>query len=227
MSVIQKLTVDAAEHRRWHEENQRSSFASQGLALLDPDRPADCPFCARTTLDDQRVETLRSQADHPSGPAPTDPRAAFKDAIATLRSAGPLGVDALPALVASLPDTPEAAQLAAARQEQNALDTLRDRVVRLSDGAVAAYETASRPNGDPSALEGLVGELAPAVAEVAQRHAALRAELDVINLSLTQRFSGLGETEQNRMAASRRPCCWLRTDRLWKLRGAFGGTRSN
>lgn len=60
----------------------------------------------------------------------------------------------MPALVEYLGESPEVDQLQAAEGEQKELDALRDRARRLADAALAAYETASRPRGDSTALDG-------------------------------------------------------------------------
>jgi RecF/RecN/SMC N terminal domain/Domain of unknown function (DUF4145) len=200
-SLAQRLTTDALNHRNWHEANRRSSFASQGLELIDSEQPEQCPFCARNTLDGDRIETLRADAGRVSGPSPADPRADFRNAVSVLLGAGPMGTDAMPALVEYLGEGPEVDQLQAAEGEQKELDALRDRARRLADATLAAYETASRPTGDSTALDGMVSELASVAEEIGQRHAALRAQLEAINLALTKRFSGLAEPEKSRMAA--------------------------
>jgi hypothetical protein len=199
--LANRLTTEALNHRRWHEANERSSFASQGLGLIDPEHPEKCPFCAHLTLDDKRVEALRSDAGRTSGPSPADPRADFRNAISLLLSAGPLGMEAMPALLESLTVIPEVDMLRAAHDEQMELDGLRGRTRRLADAALAAFETASRPKGDSTALEGMAAELESAAQEIGQRHAALRAQLEAISLELTKRFSGLDEPDKSRLAA--------------------------
>jgi len=47
----------------------------------------------------------------------------------------------------------------------------------------------------------MVAELHSAAEEISQRHAALRTQLDALNLRLTNRFSGLDEADKKRMAA--------------------------
>jgi energy-coupling factor transporter ATP-binding protein EcfA2 len=200
-ALANRLASDALSHRRWHEENERSSFAGQGLELIDPAHPNQCPFCAHTTLNSERLEALRSDAERTSGPSPADPRADFRNAISVLLSAGPLGAETVPALLESLPDIPEADLLRAAYNEQKELDALRGRTRLVADAALAAYETASRPRGDSDALEAMASELTSAAQEVVQRHAALRAQLEAINLELTKRFSGLNEPDKSRLAA--------------------------
>lgn len=66
--AIKELVRRAAEHRRWHETNQRGSFASQGLGLIDPGHPGECPFCAEQTLTDARIANLRTEANETTGP---------------------------------------------------------------------------------------------------------------------------------------------------------------
>jgi len=204
VSLTQRLTTEALNHQSWHEANQRSSFASQGLDLIDAEQPEQCPFCAHPTLDGDRIESLRAEAGRTSGPSPVDPRADFRNAISVLLSTGPMGTETMPALLQSVAEFSEADLLRAAEGEQKELDALRERARRLADAALAAYETASRPKGDSAALEGMAGELASVAEEVGQRRAALRAQLEAINLELTKRFSGLDEPDKSRMAALQR-----------------------
>ena len=193
--------VHAAEHRGWHEANQRGSFASQGLAMVDPADPKTCPFCAQATLDDPRVGTLRKQAQQTTGPAPVDPRPGLRNGMGTLLEDGPLNTSAVLVLLEALGESDETKTLRDAQKEQASLDEVRRRARRLADAAFAVYETASRPHGDATALEGMVAELHSAVEEISQRHAALRTQLDALNLRLTNRFSGLDEADKKRMAA--------------------------
>ncbi len=104
-------------------------------------------------------------------------------------------------LLEALGDGKETDTLQAAQVEQTALDDLRERAGRLADAALAAYETASRPRADVTALSGMVTELLEAVGEIEQRHATLRVQLDAIGMELTNRFSGLDEPDKKRMAA--------------------------
>jgi len=133
-----------------------------------------------------------------------------------------MGTDMIPALLESVTEFPEAALLRAAEGEQGELDALRRRARRLADAALAAYETASRPKGDPTALEGMADELASVAEEIGQRHATLRAQLDVINLELTKRFSGLDEPEKVRMVALQTAILLAENgaaiDAAWRLR---------
>lgn len=199
--VAKGLTTHALKHRRWHEANSRSSFAVQGLKLVDPTVPELCPFCAEMTLRRDRVDALTAEAARTTEPAPADPRVAFQNAINILLSAGPLGTDAAPALLESLGEGPEADSIRAAVDEQRELDGLRVRARRVSDAALAAYEAASRPAADSTALEGMASELELMADEISQRHAALRAQVESIRLNLTRRFSGLDEAGKNRMGA--------------------------
>lgn len=199
--LAKQLTDDAIKHRRWHEANWRSSFAAQGLELLDPTYPELCPFCAEMTLGQDRREALATEAQRTSELAPADARVGFRNAINLLLGAGPLGTEAMPALVESLGEGSEAETLRAALDEQKELDDLRGHARRLADAALAAYEAASRPRGDSTALEGMASELASAAEEIGQRHATLRAQVEAIRLELTRRFSGLDEPGKNRMAA--------------------------
>ena len=200
-AAVKDLAPHAAEHRQWHETNRRSSFASQGLELVDPENPEICPFCTHATLGDARMSVLRTEANQTSSPAPVDQRSNLRDAMNVLLGVGPLNLDAVPVLLESLGESNETAALRAAQAEQATLDAVRNRGQRLADAALAAYETACRPYGDTAALDGMVTELVPAVEEVGQRHAALRAHLEAINLELTRRFSGLAEPDKARMAA--------------------------
>lgn len=197
---LKTLLAHAIEHRRWHETNQRSSFASQGLELLDPEHSERCPFCVHSTLDAARLDELRREADRASGAPPADPRPPLRNGVAELLAAGPLNIDAVAVLLEALGDEPEIETLREAEVEQVALDKLRERARRLTDAAVAGYEAASRPGGESAALEGMVAELGTAVQEISQRHAALRARLEAVNVELTKRFSGLGESDKQRMA---------------------------
>ena len=199
-TVAQSLVAHAAEHRSWHEGNRRSSFARQGLDLVDSERPELCPFCVNPTLGQARLEELRTQADAASSPAPADPRVQLRDEMSFLLGAGPLNTDAGALLLESLSDTSDGKALTEAHSEQAALDELRERARRLTDAALAAYETASQPHGVATALEGMVLELGGAVEELGQRHAALRAQLEAANVELTKRFSGLDEPEKTRIA---------------------------
>ena len=201
VAAVKGLMGHAAEHRSWHEVNQRSSFASQGLELVDPNHPEVCPFCGETTLGDARVDVLRAQSSQTSDPAPADPRADLQEAMGVLLGSGPLNVDAGALLLESLSESAETVTLRAAQAEQAALDEVRERGRRLAAAALAAYETASRPYGDATALQGMVIELASANEEIGQRHATLRAQLEATNLELTKRFSGLDEPDKTRMAA--------------------------
>ena len=199
--AIKELVSHAMEHRRWHETNQRGSFASQGLSLIDPGHPEECPFCAQQTLTDERVASLRTDANETTGPAPPDPRPRLRSAMGALLEAGPLNSDAVVLLVESVGESEETETLRAAQAEQAVLDEVRERARRLVDAALAGYETASRPRGDATALEGMVTELVSTIGEICQRHAALRAQLDAVNVDLTKRFSGLDDPDKKRMAA--------------------------
>jgi energy-coupling factor transporter ATP-binding protein EcfA2 len=201
VGAIRGLLAHAERHREWHEANQRASFAAQGLGLVDPEHPEVCPFCEHSTLDAVRRDTLGAEAEQTSGPAPSDPRGGLRDGIAALSGVGPLNADAGDLLVESLGEGDEVAALVAAQEEQDALEDLRMRTKRLADAALAAYESASRPHGDASALEGMVTELLGAVEEIGQRHAALRAAVEALVLRLTKRFSGLDEVDKKRMGA--------------------------
>jgi energy-coupling factor transporter ATP-binding protein EcfA2 len=200
-AVVRELLARAADHRDWSEKNLRTAFAAQGLDLIDPRHPKDCPFCAQPTLEDSRLEVLRGDANQATAPHPPDPRPRLRSALAGLLEEGPLNSDALVLLSESLDKGPETDAFQAAKEEQEALDTVRDRASRLADAASAAWEAAARPGGDASALDGMVKELGSAITEIGQRHASLRAQLDAANLELTKRFSGLGEQEKKRMAA--------------------------
>lgn len=199
--AIQGLVGHAAEHRRWHEANQRSSFASQGLELIDPQHPKVCPFCDNATLDSGRVRDLRAAASDASTTAPGDPRGTLRDEMATLVGGGPLNTDAVVLLLEALNGSAEDEKLREAQAEQAVLDEVRGRARRLTDAAVAAYDAASRPRGDETALQGMVTELVTTIEEISQRHSALRAQLDALSLGLTSRFSGLAESDKARMAA--------------------------
>jgi hypothetical protein len=195
------LVSHAAEHRYWHEANQRSSFASQGLALIDPEHPEMCPFCGHPTLDADRAGSLQAEADQTTSPAPPDPRTGLRDTMGVLLGVGPLNGDAVALLLETLDESAQAEVLRAARDEQATLDEARQHARRMADAAAAAYETASRPHGDTVALEGIVTELASATEEIGQRHAALRAQLEAVDMELTKRFSGLDDVDKARMAA--------------------------
>lgn len=205
--VLRELNVRASEHRAWQEANQKGSFALQGLELIDPAHPRDCPFCAHTTLDGARIDVLRSEADHTQGPVPSDPRPGLLDEIRALLGAGPLNHEAAELLKESLADGPAFDGLQAAGAEQSALDDARQRAQRLADAVNAAYENASRFRGEPSALEGLVAELTSAVAEVGQRHAALRTQLDAVKTRADQSLLGSRRCREgtNVRAAEGRP----------------------
>lgn len=200
-SAVKDLATHAEEHRDWHDANRRGAFAAQGLELVDTREPTLCPFCAQPTLNDARVGALRDQASRTAGPAPVDPRPTLRNGIAVLVEAGPMNADAASLLLESLGDASEGTTLREAEAEQAALDALRDRAKRLTDAALAAYETASRPHGDSQGVNGIVLELVPVVEEIGQRHAALRARLEAANLELTQRFSGLGDDDKKRISA--------------------------
>jgi hypothetical protein len=200
-AAVKELVGHAAEHRHWHETNQRGSFASQGLNLIDPEHADECPFCAQQTLTDQRIAGLRTEANETTGPAPPDPRPSLRSAIGALLEAGPVNSDAVVLLVESVGESEETETLRAAQVEQAVLDEVRERARRLVDAALAGYETASRPRGEATALEGMVSELVSTIEEICQRHAALRAQLDAVNVDLTKRFSGLDEPDKKRMAA--------------------------
>jgi len=220
---VRELVPYADEHRRWHESNQHGSFANQGLALIDPEHPAFCPFCARPTLDDARVTVLQFDASQTSGPAPADPRPDLSNGMGALLAAGPLNADAVSLLLESLGESPEVETLRAANSEQASLDEVRARARRLADAELAAYEMASRPRGDATALDGMVTELVAAVEEIGQRHAALRTQLDAVNLELTNRFSGLGDPDKKRMAALQMAVLLAdngtAVEAAWRLRG--------
>jgi RecF/RecN/SMC N terminal domain len=221
--AVRELVPYADEHRRWHESNQHGSFANQGLALIDPEHPAFCPFCGQPTLDDARVTVLQFDASQTSGPAPADPRPDLSNGMGALLAAGPLNADAVSLLLESLGESPEVETLRAANSEQVSLDEVRGRARRLADAALAAYEMASRPRGDATALDGMVTELVAAVEEIGQRHAALRTQLDAVNLELTSRFSGLGEPDKKRMAALQMAVLLAdngtAVEAAWRLRG--------
>ncbi len=197
---LKALPGHASKQRRWHESNKRSSFANQGLELLEPEHMERCPFCAQATLDAARVAILRAEADRASGAVPRDPRSQLREMVSGLLVGGPLNADAVGRLLEALGDGLQHKALQDAEVEQQDLDSLRTRGQRLLDGAIAGYEAASRVRGDSTALEGMVTELAQVVEEIGQRHAALRAKLDAINVDLTRRFSGLGESDKQRLA---------------------------
>ena len=221
--AIRGLLAHAERHREWHEANQRASFAAQGLGLVDPEHPEVCPFCEHSTLDTKRRDALGAEAEQTSGPAPSDPRGGLRDGIAALSGVGPLNNDAGGLLIESLGEGDAAAALVAAQEEQNALEGLRVRAKRLADAALAAYESASRPHGDVSALEGMVAELLGAVEEIGQRHAALRAAVEALVLRLTKRFSGLDDVDKKRMGALQMAVLLAENgsavEAAWRLRG--------
>ncbi len=199
--AVRGLVEHATNHRAWHEENERSTFASQGLGLIDDDRPELCPFCANETLDTERVGVLRQQAKRTSTPAPADPRGDLETGMAAVLAAGPMNTDAAGLLLESLADDPEAGVLKAALEEQAALNELRAHARRLADAALAAYETASRVHGNGDALSGMVTELPGVIEEIGQRHVTLRAQVEALVRDLTKRFSGLDEADKKRMGA--------------------------
>lgn len=201
VEALKGLPDDAAKHGAWHHNNARAAFASQGLGLVDPDDPSMCPFCASATLDDSRVAVLEEQSVQTTAPVPPDPRPVLQAGMAQVLEAGPLNHGAFLLLLESLGETADTSKLRSADEEQTALDDLRRRAEHLSDAALAAYETASRPHGERAGLEGIVAELLPVIEEIGQRHAAQLAQLEAINLELTQRFSGLGDEAKRRMAA--------------------------
>lgn len=221
--AVKKFMGHAAEHKHWHESNERASFANQGLALVDAEDPEICPFCAQRTLDNPRIDILRAEASHTTAPAPVDPRPSMRHAIGLLLDAGPLNAGAMSLLLEALSDATEIEALRAAQTEQTALDEFRERAGRLSDAALAAYETASRPRGDAAALSGMVTELLKAVEEIGQRHAALRVQLDAVGLALTKRFSGLDEPDKKRIAALQMAVLLAENgtavEAAWRLRG--------
>lgn len=102
------FVAHAAEHRDWHEANQRGSFASQGLTLIDPVDPKTCPFCAEATLDEPRVMTLREQARQTIGPVPADPRAELRSGMGSLLEDGPLNSTAASVLLEAIGESGEA-----------------------------------------------------------------------------------------------------------------------
>jgi hypothetical protein len=222
-TAVPALPVHAGEHRRWHETNRRSSFATQGLALVDPEHPDVCPFCAHATLDGPRQAALRDQAAATSTAAPTNPIDELRRSVGDLLAGGPLNADAVPLLLEALDGSAETEALHEAVAEQTMLDGLRGQVRRLMDAAIAAYEGASRPFGDATALEGMVTELAGAVEEVGQRHALLRVRVDAMSLGLTKRFSGLDDSAKTRMAALQKAVLLAENgsavEAAWRLRG--------
>jgi DNA repair exonuclease SbcCD ATPase subunit len=223
VAAVKSLADHAAKHRQWHEANKRSSFANQGLELIDPGHPETCPFCERPTLNDRRLGVLRTQASQVSDPAPADPRRDLREGIDVLRGAGPLNPDAVALLLESLKGATEGDEMVSAQTEQASLDSVRERAQRLSDAAFAAYETASRPHGDSAGLEGMVTELVSAIEEIGQRHAALRAQLEATIVKLTKRFSGLDEPDKQRMAALQMAVLLAENgsavEAAWRLRG--------
>ena len=227
---LNEFPAHAAQHRRWHEVNQRGSFATQGLALIAPSAPDVCPFCAHATLDQARIAALHSEATQTTAPAPADPRPGARDAMSGLLEAGPVNADAVLLLVEALGQSAETEILRAAEAEQLSLDRVRDRARRLAQGALAAFETASRPWGDDAALKGMVAELFAAIEEIEQRHAALRVQLDAASLQLTNRFSGLGEVEKKRMAALQMAVLLAENgsavESAWRLESSSGSTQS-
>ncbi len=222
-SAVRGLREHAERHRQWHETNQRSSLAAQGLGLVDPEHPEVCPFCEQPTLDAERRDALREQAEQTSDPAPADPRSDLRDGIAALTGVGPLNGDAAGLLLESLDEGGEATALVAAKEEQAALEEVRARAKRLADAALAAYESASRPHGDAGALEGMVTELLAAVEEIGQRHATLRAAVEALVMQLTKRFSGLDEADKKRMGALQMAVLLAENgsavEAAWRLRG--------
>jgi energy-coupling factor transporter ATP-binding protein EcfA2 len=222
LSAVKELVGHAAEHRLWHESNQRGSFASQGLALVDPEHPEMCPFCDHPTLVEPRLDVLRDQAGRTTGTPPVDPRAALRTAVGVLLEPGPLNANAVALLLESLGVSPETDVLRGAQTEQASLDEVRERTARLADAAVAAYEAASRPRGADAALAGMVTELVGAVEEIGQRHAGLRTQLDAVNVDLTRRFSGLDQPDKERMAALQKAVLLAENgpgvDAAWRLR---------
>lgn len=223
VEVVEQLMDHAKQHRDWHERNRRSAFAKQGLELIDSEHEEVCPFCTASTLDEDRIQGLRDQAQEATEPVPADPTTALRDALQSLLADGPLNEQAVEPLIESLGEDDDVATLQAARTEQAELNQVRDKVRRLADAAIAAYATASRPDGDPTGLQGLVPELRDAFSEFGQRHAALRAQLEAVALRLIGRFSGLDPEAKERLAALQMAVLLAENgaavEAAWKLRG--------
>lgn len=221
--AVEKLMDHAEQHRDWHERNRRSAFAKQGLELIDVEHEEVCPFCTASSLNEDRIQDLRDQAQEVTEPVPDDPTTSLRDALQRVLADGPLNEQAVEPLIESLGEDDETAILQAAQAEQIELNQVRDKVRRLADAAAAAYATASRPDGDPTGLHGLVPDLRDALREFGQRHSALRAQIEAIVLRLTGRFSGLDPESKARLAALQMAVLLAENgaavEAAWKLRG--------
>jgi hypothetical protein len=195
------LQQQAGEHRRWHIENARSSFAQQGLALIDAKRPDECPFCGKQTLTAPRLAEISRQSED-STPRPPDHRREFQDAQIALTGAGPTDLDVVAQVLNSLGEgQPERVLADRVADEQRELQVLKERFRGLAEGLLAATDRASRPSGDPAPLASLGDQIDTAGAEIVDRYAAVRVSAEQLMSSLIQRFTALSEEDRSRLAA--------------------------
>lgn len=195
------LVEQAAQHQKWHVENRRSSFAEQGLELIDAEHPSTCPFCERETLTRSRLDDLRElAADRPTKPA--DGARDFEAARVGMLTPGPLQENVVPQILESLQgDESERLRLEGIADEQAELSALKNKLAGLAEGLLAATESASRPSGDLAPLNSLLTQVQDLADEVADLHAAVRVSADQLTNDLIQRFTGLNDEEQQKLAA--------------------------
>lgn len=195
------LQVHVEQHRRWHLQNARGSFAVQGLALIDSDRPAECPFCAEQTLTPSRIAELRRQSDE-SPPRPPDHRRALREAQVALTGPGPVDLDVAARVLDSLGENqPEQALADRVAEEQRELQVLKEKLAGLAEGLLAATDRASNTTGGPAPLANLVDQLKATGMEIVDRYAAVRVSAEQLVSSLMQRFTALSDEDRNRLAA--------------------------
>lgn len=194
------VLAEVEQHRKWHAEHARSEFAAQGLALRESGRPDACPFCGEPTLTPERVAVLEGMAPDPAT-RPADSRGRIEAALRTLQVAGPTNADVVAAVLETLQECDERSELQAALEDQDRLAEARERLGGLAEGFLAATDRARQPGGDTASLESLADQLVRSAGEIADCSAALRARIESAKVSLTQRFTSLGEDDRTRVAA--------------------------
>lgn len=194
------VLVEVERHRSWHAEHARSEFAAQGLALRESGRPEGCPFCGESTLTPERVAVLEGMASN-AATRPADSRGRVEAALRTMDVAGPTNADVVAAVLETLQECDERSELHAALEDQGRLVETREQLRGLAEGFLAATDRAREPGGDSASIESLAAQLVRMATEIADDSASLRARIESAKVSLTQRFTSLGEDDRKRVAA--------------------------
>lgn len=197
--ALRQVAQEAQAHRAWHIENQRSSFISAGLAVLDPTNPALCPFCGEQTLSEERIGDLR-QLSSAAPNAPSDHRPSVRDLLGRIQVAGPLNGDGIAALRASLPEA-AAEELSGIEAAQEHLDERRRRLAGILNGFLAAVDAlrVATDVTDDEPVSSLEAEANQVAAAIARDYASIRTSLEALQLRLTSALIGLTDDERRRL----------------------------